>query len=76
MDFGGDFQGTPRFRLVRELGVGAMGEVYEAHDVDTGATVALKVLHRVDPEAIGRLKAEFRLLQESERPVARTARVA
>lgn len=68
MDFGGDFQGTPRFRLVRELGVGAMGEVYEAHDVDTGATVALKVLHRVDPEAIGRLKAEFRLLQEVQHP--------
>ncbi len=68
MDFAGDFQGTPRFRLVRELGVGAMGEVYEAQDLDTGATVALKVLHRVDPEAIGRLKAEFRTLQEVQHP--------
>jgi hypothetical protein len=63
MSLAGDFSGTDRFRIVRELGAGAMGVVYEAEDRATDSRVALKVLHRLDPEAIGRFKAEFRSLQ-------------
>ncbi|MCE9574969.1 MAG: AAA family ATPase, partial [Deltaproteobacteria bacterium] len=63
MSFAGGFPGTERFRIVRELGAGAMGVVYEAEDREADSRVALKVLHRLDPEAIGRFKAEFRSLQ-------------
>lgn len=51
-----------RFELKRLLGAGAMGMVYEAFDTARGSTVALKVLHRVEPEALFQFKAEFRAL--------------
>lgn len=51
-----------RFELKRMLGTGAMGVVYEALDTVHGAVVALKVLHRVEPEALFQFKAEFRTL--------------
>ena len=63
---------NPSYSFVRELGSGAMGTIYEAISEDTGARVALKVLHphlsddesicqRFDREA----RASARLQQEN-----------
>lgn len=49
-----------KFRLTRRLGVGAMGVVYEAEDLDLGRTVALKTLPRVSPDLALRLRQEAR----------------
>ncbi|HEU4613701.1 MAG TPA: serine/threonine-protein kinase, partial [Kofleriaceae bacterium] len=57
-----------RYEIRRALGSGGIGVVYEAIDRETGATVAIKTLHDVTPEALYRLKREFRLLQGIEHP--------
>ncbi len=57
-----------RYEIRRALGSGGIGVVYEAVDRETGATVAIKTLHDVTPEALYRLKREFRLLQGIEHP--------
>ncbi len=49
-----------RFSLVRMLGQGANGVVYEARDEQTDTVVALKILLHPDATAIGRFKREFR----------------
>lgn len=54
------FQGTQRFQMVRRVGVGGMGVVYEAHDRERDIRVALKVLPKLDPAAIYLFKQEFR----------------
>ncbi len=50
------------YRVLQRLGAGAMGTVYEALDTRTDLPVALKVLSRVGPAEIRRLKREFRSL--------------
>ncbi|HUS30121.1 MAG TPA: protein kinase, partial [Kofleriaceae bacterium] len=50
-----------RFAIVRELGEGGMGKVYEARDQELAIHVALKILHEGDGEAIEKLKHEFRV---------------
>jgi hypothetical protein len=57
------FRGTQRFELVRLLGRGANGAVYEAIDREHHARVALKVLAEQSHEAIAHFKNEFRSLQ-------------
>ena len=45
---GAELAGTDRFRVRRRLGAGGFGVVYEVHDQDRDAVIALKALHRVD----------------------------
>jgi serine/threonine protein kinase/tetratricopeptide (TPR) repeat protein len=52
-----------RFALVRSLGVGGFGLVYEARDLRDGRRVALKVLRNATPDWLHRFKREFRALQ-------------
>lgn len=62
------FAGTARFQIVRALGAGGMGTVYEALDLRAGARVAVKRLHARAPESLTRLKQEFRTLAELRHP--------
>jgi serine/threonine protein kinase/tetratricopeptide (TPR) repeat protein len=57
-----------RFRLLRSLGEGGMGVVYEAFDEERGARVALKTVRSLTAEALARFKAEFRALQDLHHP--------
>jgi tRNA A-37 threonylcarbamoyl transferase component Bud32/tetratricopeptide (TPR) repeat protein len=57
-----------RYRLVRELGHGAFGTVYEAVDRRRNARVALKILEIQDAEARYRFKREFRALARLSHP--------
>ena len=51
-----------RFRIVRFLGRGGMGEVYEAEDLELGATIALKTIR---PEIVEQSQALNRLRKET-----------
>jgi len=53
-----------RFRLIRELGAGGMGVVYEAWDRERKMSVALKTVQRLSPELLMLFKKEFRSLAE------------
>ena len=57
-----------RFAIVRRLGAGGMGTVYEALDRDRKTRVALKVLRDAGPDTILRFKREFRALQNLHHP--------
>jgi serine/threonine protein kinase len=62
--------GTP-YLVVRKLGQGGMGEVYEAEHVDLGRYAALKVLHASHhdrPDLAARLRAEARILARLSHP--------
>ena len=59
------FRGTERYQVVRAIGQGANGVVYEAIDRHQGdRRVALKILQRRDAEALQRIKREFRALAD------------
>lgn len=58
------FRGSERFTVVRELGVGGMCAVYEVLDRERDEHVALKLLQRLDAQALLRFKAEFRLARD------------
>jgi eukaryotic-like serine/threonine-protein kinase len=60
-----------RYELVRQLGIGAMGEVWEARDTATDAAVAIKVLKpdiARDAEILRRFRKEARVLAKVGSP--------
>lgn len=57
-----------RFELIRTLGEGGMGVVYEADDRVRHERVALKTLRAPDATAMYRMKREFRALADLEHP--------
>jgi len=57
-----------RYRLEKRLGAGAMGEVYKAWDPVLGRHVALKFLHREDPDRLERFAQEARAQARIDHP--------
>jgi hypothetical protein len=57
-----------RFRVIERIGEGSMGVVYRLHDEKTQHSVAAKTLRPGDPEALYRIKHEFRTLVELRHP--------
>ncbi len=57
-----------RYQLLREIGRGGMGVVYEALDTSSGMRVALKTLRHISADALYYLKREYRALQEIDHP--------
>lgn len=62
------FGPSGRYRIVRKLGQGGCGIVYEAFDVERGANVALKTLSRFDPTMLYAFKREFRSVADVTHP--------
>ncbi len=54
--------------MVRRIGEGGMGVVYEAVDLERGEHVALKTILHHDTDTIARVKREFRALQDIVHP--------
>ena len=62
------WQGTSRYEVLRFIGRGGMGAVYEAHDRERNRRVAVKTLLRYDPGALYLFKQEFRTLSSVLHP--------
>src|SRR5262245_31675184 len=62
------FPGTDRFRVLRRLGAGGMGVVFEVDDKIRNEIVALKTLARTSAADVYRLKREFRSLADVAHP--------
>jgi serine/threonine protein kinase len=59
-----------RYKILKKLGAGAMGEVYKVEDLKNNNILALKLLSRkkTSSETVQRFKREFRLLAELHHP--------
>ena len=62
------FDAAPRFRVIRVIGQGGFGAVYEAEDLQRDRRVALKRLLHMDASALLRFKREFRSLADVSHP--------
>src|SRR5262249_39494425 len=62
------FTGTKRFKVLRKLGEGGMGAVYECQDAESGSRVALKTLLFASGTSLLRFKDEFRQFQGIHHP--------
>ncbi|MDB4986358.1 MAG: pkn1 2, partial [Myxococcaceae bacterium] len=62
------FHGTPRFRIVTRIGVGAVGELYKAMDETRGTFVALRTLRDVVRNAGESLRNDFTTLKGVRNP--------
>ncbi len=58
----------PRYEVVRRLGAGGFGVVYEVRDLEREVAVALKYLNAITPDALYRFKREFRSLADISHP--------
>jgi serine/threonine protein kinase len=63
-----DWNGTDRYEVLRRIGEGGMGVVYEAFDRERCHAVALKRLLNFSPAALYRFKQEFRTLADVVHP--------
>ncbi|MGZ3427634.1 MAG: serine/threonine-protein kinase, partial [Polyangia bacterium] len=63
-----EFRGTDRFQVLRRLGAGASGVVYEVFDRQHDSVVALKTLERTEPAHLYLFKQEFRELADVHHP--------
>src|SRR6476660_4380913 len=59
---------TSRYQVLRRIGAGGMGVVYEAEDKERGQKVALKTIANPDVEKVYQLKREFRVLADLSHP--------
>jgi eukaryotic-like serine/threonine-protein kinase len=59
---------SERFEIIRRIGEGGMGVVFEAHDRMRDARVALKTLPELKPQSLSRFKHEFRSLVNISHP--------
>ena len=66
----GFFMNHRHLKLVRELGAGSMGRVYECVDTRTGRLVALKLINRdkATPGMISRIQREARIQAQCNHP--------
>ncbi len=62
------FPSTDRYQVVKPLGSGGMGVVYEARDLERGIPVALKTYKYRDAHSLYRFKMEFRSLADLSHP--------
>ncbi len=57
-----------KFEIERQVGAGGMGVVYRARDLTLNRPVAIKVLPRVLPQAVARLRREARAMAMMQHP--------
>lgn len=60
----------PNYRIIRHLGAGSMGVVYEAEQVNPGRRVAIKLLGELDddPEIAARFRREAEIIAKLQHP--------